>query len=187
MPETLPLLPLQTVLFPGAPLGLRVFETRHLDLVRDCMRNGRGFGVCLILEGSGAGAPAAPAAVGTEAVIEDFGTGDDGLLTITVRGARRFHASRMRVRDNGLQVAEIEWLDEGAGGPVRPEHAVLVTLLRYALAGTDEPPSAASFDDAAWVGWRLAGLLPLQPPQRQALLQIDDPHERLQRLLSLIG
>jgi hypothetical protein len=187
MPETLPLFPLHTVLFPGATLGLRVFETRYLDLVRDCARNGRGFGICLILEGGAVGAPAAPAAIGTEAVIEDFGTGDDGLLTITVRGARRFHASRLRVRDNGLQVAEVEWLGDAAGEPVRPEHAVLVTLLRYALAGAAEQPDAACFDDAGWVGWRLAGLLPIRPTQRQALLQIDDPHERLQRLLSLIG
>ena len=49
--ESLALFPLHTVLLPGAALGLRVFEPRYLDLVRDCGRNGRGFGVCLILRG----------------------------------------------------------------------------------------------------------------------------------------
>ena len=38
-------------------------------------------------------------------------------------------------------------------------------------------------EDAAWVGWRLAELLPLSDEQRLALLQQDDPHRRLDRLL----
>jgi uncharacterized protein len=43
------------------------------------------------------------------------------------------------------------------------------------------------FENAAWVGWRLAELLPLPMPQRQELLQLDDPHARLQRLLDGIA
>src|SRR5690606_18317677 len=80
MSETLPLFPLNTVLLPGAALGLRVFEPRYLDLVRECGRRGSGFGVCLIAEGAEAGAPATPEDCGTEARIEDFDTGPDGLL-----------------------------------------------------------------------------------------------------------
>ena len=45
----------------------------------------------------------------------------------------------------------------------------------------------ALFEDAPWVGWRLAELLPLTPAQRQTLLQIDDPHARLQLLLDGIA
>src|SRR5687767_14441345 len=127
--EPLGLFPLHTVLVPGASLGLRVFEPRYLDLVRDCGRAGKGFGVCLILDGEEVGAPASAAAYGTEALIEDFGSGDDGLLTLQVRGARRFHTHRVRVRDNGLQVADVEWCHPDPGDPVRPEHGLLVTLL----------------------------------------------------------
>ena len=61
-PPTLPLFPLHTVLVPGASLGLRVFEPRYLDLVRECGRSGGTFGICLITEGEESGAPAAPAA-----------------------------------------------------------------------------------------------------------------------------
>src|SRR3546814_4876218 len=74
--ESLGLFPLHAVLVPGAALGLRVFEPRYLDLVRDCGRNGGGFGICLIMDGEEAGAAAKPAAFGTEAVIEDFDTDD---------------------------------------------------------------------------------------------------------------
>jgi Lon protease-like protein len=87
----LPLFPLSSVLFPGGTLGLRLFEPRYLDLVKRCGRSGEGFGICLILQGQEAGAPAIPAAVGTEAAIVDFAMTDDGLLGITVEGRRRFH------------------------------------------------------------------------------------------------
>lgn len=184
--ELLPLFPLHTVLVPGAVLGLRIFEARYLDLVRECTRNGRSFGVCLILSGDEAGTPALPAAFGTEALIEDFSTGDDGLLVLRVRGGRRFHASRLRIRDNGLQVAEVEWLPPDPELALRPEHAGLAGLLRELLnrAGGEHARQFDSCcDDAAWVGWRLAEWLALEDDQRQALLQLDDPHRRLDALL----
>jgi Lon protease-like protein len=187
--ESLGLFPLHTVLLPGGSLSLRVFERRYLDLVRECGRVGRGFGVCLILDGQEVGAPAAAAAFGTEAVIEDFGTGDDGLLTLRVRGARRFHADRVRVRDNGLQVADVRWCEPDPDDVVRPEHSLLVTLLErlFEQAGGEHSKAAHSrFDDASWVGWRLAELLPLSLSQRQMLLQLDDPHARLDQVLALL-
>ncbi|CAG4969699.1 MAG: LON peptidase substrate-binding domain-containing protein [Lysobacter sp.] len=187
--ESLSLFPLPTVLVPGAALGLRVFEPRYLDLVSECGRKGTGFGVCLLMDGDEGSETTAAAAFGTEALIEDFGTGDDGLLTLRVRGARRFHARQLRVRDNGLQVAEVEWADPDPVEPLRPEHGLLATLLRGVLeqvGGEHADALDARIDDAAWVGWRLVEMLPLQDIQRQQLLQVDDPHERLDRLLSLL-
>ncbi|MFE0502437.1 LON peptidase substrate-binding domain-containing protein [Lysobacter soli] len=189
MPQPLGLFPLHTVLVPGAALGLRVFEPRYLDLVRDCTRAGRGFGVCLIIDGEEAGAPASAAAYGTEAVIEDFDRGEDGLLTLQVRGTRRFHAHRVRVRDNGLQVADVNWCDPDPDDPLRPEHGLLGKLLEQIveqIGGEHAKAPHSRFDDAAWVGWRLAELLPLENAQRQVLLQTDDPHARLDRLLALL-
>ena len=194
MPEaatSLPLFPLHTVLVPGAALDLRIFERRYLDMVRDCGRNGGGFGVCLILDGDEAGVPATPAAFGTEAWIEDFDSTPDGLLSLRVRGRRRFHVLRTRVRDTGLVVADVEWREDVATSPrLLPEHALLAELLRRMLqqvGATHADPAPMLFEDAAWVGWRLAELLPLTMPKRQELLQFDDPHARLQRLLEDIG
>ena len=188
---SLPLFPLHGVLVPGAALDLRIFERRYLDMVGECGRNGSGFGICLILEGNEAGTPATPVAFGTEAVIEDFGNTPEGLLSLRVRGRRRFHVLRTRVRDTGLIVADIEWRDDVAPtSRLRPEHALLAELLRRILLQVDAghvDPDPALFDDAAWTGWRLAELLPLSMPQRQALLQLDDPHARLQYLLDGIA
>ena len=190
--ETLSLFPLPTVLLPGSSLGLRVFEPRYLDMVRECGRNQCGFGICLILDGEDLedGQPrGAAAAYGTEARIEDFDLGEDGLLTIQVRGARRFHVRNVRIRDNGLQVARIDWCETDPVAPLYPEHGLLSTLLRGIIdrfGGEYAKADQARFDDAEWIGWRLAELLPLQDTQRQQLLQIDDPHERLDRLLVLL-
>ena len=186
----LPLFPLQAVLVPGAVLGLRVFEPRYLDLVGECGRSGSGFGICLITTGDEVGAPAVPAEFGTEAVIEDFGTDDDGLLTLRVRGARRFRVLGTSVRDNGLVVADVAWLADDPGhARLRPEHALLGTLLEriFDQVGGRPPGPEPGFQDAAWVGWRLLELLPMPEERRVELLSIDDPHARLEGLLALIG
>ncbi|MEJ7747217.1 MAG: LON peptidase substrate-binding domain-containing protein [Luteimonas sp.] len=187
--DSLPLFPLNTVLLPGASLGLRIFEARYLDLVRECTRNNHGFGICLILSGNEVGTPATPAAFGTEARIEDFGAGDDGLLTLQVRGARRFHVRRTRVRDNGLTIGEVQWCEADLDDPLRPEHGLLGVLLHKLLeqvGGEHARAPLARYDDAAWVGWRLAELLPFADQQRQWLLQEDDAHARLEQLLQLM-
>jgi Lon protease-like protein len=188
MPEMLPLFPLHTVLVPGAALGLRVFEPRYLDLVRECGRRGSGFGVCLIAEGEEAGVPAVPEACGTEARIEDFDTGADGLLQLRLRGHRRFRVRASRVRDNGLLEAEVDWSDPDPVAELQPQHALLGEVLRRILEQfeADLAIPERRFDEAAWVGWRLAELLPLTLEQRQRLLEEDDPDRRLDTMLELI-
>lgn len=187
----LPLFPLRTVLFPGGVLGLRVFERRYLDLVRDCAHHNRGFGVCLLLEGSESGGPvAATAAWGTEARIEDFDALPDGLLGITVRGSRRFHVERTRVRDSGLIVADVVWRQSEPEQPVQPEHSLLAMLLEQLIERFGGPHARAPralHDDADWVSWRLGEFLPLSLSQRQALLQLADPYARLQQLIDEIA
>ena len=186
----LPLFALHTVLVPGAALGIRVFEPRYLDLVREVGRSGGGFGVCMIVEGSEAGAAATPAAWGTEALIEAFDQGPDGVLALQVRGARRFQVQRTRVRDNGLVMADIDWVVEDESPRLRPEHALLGELLVRILEQTDADLNAIAkprLQQATWIGWRLAELLPLVNEQRQGLLQERDPHARLQWILDFVS
>lgn len=183
---SLPLFPLHAVLLPGARLGLRVFERRYLDMLRECSRQESTFGICLILDGDEVGRPALPAAYGVEARIEDFDVGPDGVLVLRLRGQRRFHVLRTRVRDNGLILADVAWSTPDHDDELRPEHALLATVLEHIIeqAGTAFAPThPAQLEQAAWVGWRLAELLPLEEPQRLQLLQHDDPHQRLEDLL----
>lgn len=185
----LPLFPLSAVLFPGGPLTLRIFEQRYLDLVRSCARHDSGFGVCLILKGREVGEPALPAAVGTLARITDFYTLPDGLLGISAEGTSRFQVATTRVRDNGLVHGEVRfWPDEPVVA-VPPEHGLLATILERLLekvGGAQSRVDRASYDDASWVGFRLAEHLPLEQPERQHLLQMTDPVKRLAALMHYV-
>lgn len=184
--DELPLFPLNTVLFPGGQLQLRLFEPRYIDLVRRCGRAGDGFGICLIVSGEEVGAPAVPAGTGTEAHIIDFTLTDDGLLAITVEGRRRFRIVSAQVQTDGLQVAEVDWLPEPPVVPVAPEYGLLALLLERILEQVDlplDPQRQQHLQQADWVAWRLAEWLPLENTERQALLEMATAQERLQALL----
>ena len=178
----LPLFPLSSVLYPGGRLELRIFERRYLDMVRDCARTGAGFGVCLIVRGREVGEPAIPAAFGTIARIADFETLPDGLLGITARGESRFHVERSRVRDSGLIHGAVTVLEPDPVLQVPAEHCLLATILQRLceqIGGELANVDHARFDDAAWVAYRLAEILPLEQEERQQVLQENDPVARL--------
>ena len=180
----LPLFPLHSVLFPGGQVQQRVFEPRYMDLIRSCAGNGRPFGVVLIAEGEESGPPAVPEAVGTTAVITDFHSLPGGLLGIQAQGRRRFRILHHQARPGGLLVGQVHWLPEEASGPaIPPQFGLLAHLLHNLLERFGGlPDSNRLLDDATWVAWRLAELLPLSMVQRQQLLAADEPLQRLQQL-----
>lgn len=185
----IPLFPLNAVLFPGSTLGLRVFELRYIDMVRECSRNDGEFGVCLIMDGQEAGEPTLPAAVGSFARIIDFDTLPDGLLGISVTGTTRFRVQKTRIRSNGLVIGEVRrWPDE-PDVQVPVEFSLLPTILerlaeQAGLSWRNGPRER--YEDASWVGFRLAELLPLGDAERQHLLEITDPLERLAELRNAV-
>lgn len=183
----IPLFPLGTVLFPGGPLPLRIFETRYIDLVRRCLRDGSGFGVVLIREGVEAGGPALTFEVGTYARIVDFSQQPDGLLGIRAAGERRFRILERRRERDGLNVADVEWLPEGTPQPLPEAFAELAPALDAILTQVGEPFASLErrLDDAAWVAGRLAEILPISPGHKQHCLELDDPVERLRFLRPL--
>lgn len=184
--DDIPLFPLNAVLFPGGALALRIFEPRYLDLVRECTRGDRGFGVCLILAGREAGEPATPAAVGTLARIDDFYALPDGLLGIRARGSRRFRVTATRVRDNGLVHGQVRWWPDEPAVELPPEYGLLAVILERLLeqvGGEHARAEKRCFDDASWVGFRLSELLPVAAAERQHWLQLTDPLERLDGLM----
>jgi uncharacterized protein len=177
----LPLFPLSTVLFPGGPLKLRIFEARYLDMIGRCMREAAPFGVVLILEGSEAGEVASTATVGTLATVVDFERLEDGLLGITARGGRRFRVLTIDRQSDGLNVGSIEWHPDEPTIALPERHAVLAEVLRQALSQivTLYPKEDAAYEDAGWVGSRLAEILPFETVDKQACLEMVDPVERL--------
>jgi Lon protease-like protein len=189
----LPLFPLNTVLFPGGALPLRIFETRYVDMVRRCMRGGSSFGVVLILTGAEVGAIDDTAEVGTTARIVDFNAMPDGLLGITCMGDRKFRISKRWQQSDGLHLADVEYLPSEKSIELPDEYRHLGELLRgilpelaQARGGDLYANVVGAFTDAAWVGCRWAEILPLSLADRLGLLELEDPLVRLSKLSPLV-
>ena len=105
LPTSIALFPLNTVLLPGGPLPLRIFEPRYLQMVSECLKHDRPFGVCLIAKGKEAGEAPVAHEYGTLARIEDWSQLPDGHLGITARGGERFIVRNTRVAANQLVTA----------------------------------------------------------------------------------
>jgi Lon protease-like protein len=185
--NVIPLFPLNIVLFPGGPLPLRIFETRYLDMVRNCMRNSAGFGVALIRSGEEVG-PAETYDVGTMARIVDFHQLQDGLLGLSCVGEQRFRVHSHRRQPDGLNIAETEPLAAEDPMPVPAQHKALAELLQSVLPQLGETYADIEMhlDDAVWVGYRLAEILPMAPADKQYLLELTDPIRRLELLAPMI-
>lgn len=184
--NSIALFPLSIVLFPEGPLPLRIFETRYVDMVRRCMRESSSFGVVLIREGGEVG-PAETYDVGTMARIVDFHQLADGLLGLSCVGAQRFRIRSRSRQTDGLNLAAVDMLPPEADMPVPARHARLSALLKNVLPQLGEvyTDMEMKLDDAAWVGHRLAEILPIPPADKQSCLELDDPIQRLDFLSPL--
>lgn len=175
-----PLFPLNTVLFPGGPLPLRIFEPRYVDMVSHCLRNDSPFGVLLIREGGETG-PATTYEVGTLARISDWYQGSDGLLGITAVGERRFRLVSSRRQEDGLNIGEIEILDNEPRLPLPEECQGIAAILANVLEdlGRLYESLDRQFDDTGWVTARFVEILPIDLEEKQRCLEQGDPFERL--------
>ena len=205
----LPLFPLQTVLFPGGWLPLRIFEVRYLDMIGRCHKAGAPFGVVSLSEGSevrrvdpGA-APGGPAfakedfhPVGVLAQIEALEKPQPGLLMIRCRGVQRFQVTRRSQLPHGLWVADVQLLPADTVVPVPDDLRAVSDALQRVLAGLkerhadalDQLPIQAPYlwDDAGWVANRWAELLPTPSNLKQRLMALDNPLLRLELVADLL-
>jgi hypothetical protein len=184
----IPLFPLNTVLFPGGVLPLKIFEPRYLDMIGRSLREGLGFGVVTIREGGETGALASIHQIGTMARIDDWFQLEDGLLGIKAVGESRFLVDAVRRQSDGLNVGSVQFIESEAELSVPDRFRSLVLLLENVLSemGDHFDVPERHFEDASWVGYRLAEVLPLSLEQRQLCLEISDPIQRLEYIAPLL-
>jgi Lon protease-like protein len=188
----IPIFPLNAVLFPDGLLPLRVFEARYMDMTRDCLKRDRPFGVCLIREGAEVGVPAVPEGIGSLAKITDWDMQQQGILGVRARGGPRFRILTHHTDGQGLISAEVETIPAEPKLSLPAEYAACAKLLQMVVADRGESVFAAphEFRDAAWVGYRLAEILPVPLIAKQKLLELTDSLQRLailQRFLEQRG
>lgn len=188
----LALFPLGNPLFPGARMGLQIFEPRYLDLVRDSLKQDRPFGVVPIREGSEVVRPGAEpmprlAPLGTFARIIDWDAAANNRLLITIEGEGKFRLLATEQQPNFLVRAEVEALSAEPPLPLPPEAddlpALLEQLLQHPLMARLQMRPAS---DGGLLANQLAQLLPLPLGVQFELLAESDPVRRLQRVLDLV-
>ena len=168
MTVDIPLFPLGTVLFPGGPLHLRIFEPRYLDMVSRCLREQSRFGVVAIKEGSEVGA-ATTFTVGTTGEIVDWRQEADGLLGITVGWARAVYArgDEPRGRRSLLRPRAAAHRRHAVRRWLRSSRRSPTCCASCCRSRTQYRGMTTAYDDAQWVSYRLAEILPL-PLAREA-------------------
>jgi Lon protease-like protein len=179
--ETVPIFPLNTVLFPGSLLPLKIFEVRYMDMAKECLKSSSPFGICLIREGEEVGTPAVPEPVGCLARIADCDVEDLGVLKVRAEGMERFRIVSAETRKQGLIVGEIEELAVEPETGDAPGMADCAEFLRKVIAGigAERFKEPLRFDDASWVSFRLAEILPLRNDVKQGLLELTDARLRM--------
>jgi len=181
VPVEIPLFPLKTVLFPGGPLRLRIFEPRYLDMIARSLRADNRFGVVAIRRGAEVG-EAEMFGTGTLAEIVDWHQ-DGTLLGIVAVGREGFDLESTSRRPDGLYMGRAVLRERERRRPLPAAHVPLAELLRSLLESlpayrTVEP----AYDDAVWVSYRLTEVLPLALPLKQELLELTDSDARLERI-----
>ena len=190
LPDPLPLFPLQTVLFPGGLLPLKVFEARYLDLMGHCMRSGEPFGVVCMSRGDEVGHDHPEGVrierVGVLARVEDVDADQPGILKVRCIGGSRFRLLEAPVqRPNGLWQAPAELIaDDVQRLPERALQPAVEALQQAleALLAQDVKPFAEPLQwrNAGWVANRWCELLPITLAAKQRLMELEEPSMRLQ-------
>lgn len=182
-----PIFPLNTVLFPGGPLPLRIFESRYIDMISERMKAEAPFGVVLIREGLEAG-PSSTFETGTLARITDWYQGSDGLLGVTAIGEQRFRLLASERQPDGLNVGEVELLPDEPAIELPDQYQFLTEILGAVMddLGKLYEPLQRDMQNAVWLGYRFMEVVPIDLEQKQESLESNDTLARLDIISKLI-
>lgn len=183
-----PVFPLNSIVLPGGRIPLQLFEPRYIDMLTRCLKSDEGFVITLLRDGAEAGRVASFYEIGTYVRIIDFQQLESGLLGITVEGDAKVSMARSWQQDDGLNLCEMEFLPAEAPGSIPVAFhelpSVLRALFRHPIIR--DLGMSVDYEDVRDVGWRLTELLPLDKQEKQHLLEMQDPVERLSRLQGLL-
>ena len=194
--QQIPLFPLRVVMFPRGRLNLQIFERRYIDLVTHCMRTSSGFGICLLKEGEEViqeGTNQTIHRTGTYSNIIDWDQLENGLLGITVEGSAKFSIEDCWQSDSGVLQGNVQFNDTDNVGretiPLDDQYTALADLLQNLESHplVEQKKLIIDYNNLWDLGWRLSELIPIEIEQKQQLLEIDDPWERIQSIEQLVS
>ncbi len=192
--NSLPLFPLNAVLFPGQLLPLHIFEERYRQMIGECLQTGAPFGVVLIREGAEVGDPAtSPYPVGTTAHIVQAERLSDGRLNIICVGKARFRIQQIYHDQIYLRGDVDLWpwqpLDAVQAAQLPPLDHIRARLERYITLLSRITQTTVEVDlpdDAAAVANLAAAVLQIDLADKQRLLSTTSIGELLERVAALL-
>ena len=196
---TIPLFPLNTVLFPDGHLPLQIFEVRYLDMIKKCLAAEQPFGVVALAEGGEVRKPDTPEAlgeVGTLARIVESSAPMPGLLHITCRGTQRFRLVASEQLKHGLWMGQVEYIeaDQPVEIPAEQQNVAdglgaLIRSMQQRQIPAAQMPLAPPYrlDECGWVANRWCELLSLELADKQRLLALENPLLRLELVQDVLS
>ncbi len=188
MNRTIPLFPLNTVVFPGGVQPLRIFEQRYLTMIKQAIADNTPFGICAIREGTETGSPALPYTIGTLVHVTDWDMPQNGILHIDTLAQERFVIRNTQTDSSGLIMGTVESVSPEPAVVIPDDLELAVEILRHIIDeyGNAHFPAPHAFDNAVWVGYRLSEVLPLKLSIKQDLLEMNDSVMRLRILTEFL-
>jgi len=174
--KSLPLFPLDLVLYPGERLPLHIFEERYKDLTHYCLNHDMPFGILRQVDDT-------MAEVGTAARICEVVTRyDDGRLDIVASGEQRFRLGTL-YDDESYYTADVSLIDDESGPVDRDARERVITqhIKLLELAGRTVRPEL--YDRVDFLSFTLAQNAALDDSQKQELLERESEAERIHYLV----
>lgn len=186
--------PLGTVALPWTVLPLHIFEARYRALMQeltDGTLDPPEFGIVLIERGSEVGGGDQRSGVGTVVRLVNHREFADGRWLVLVSGTTRVQIERWLPAAPYPRAEVEDWPDEPLDTPDLLEDVTRQVRRTLALAvELGEAQGEIDFqlaDDPTVAAWQVCAAAPLGPFDRQRLLALSDPTERLAQLTALVA
>jgi|LSQX01.1.fsa_nt_gb Lon protease-like protein len=190
--EDLPIIPLNSVLFPGAPTTLYIHEERYRKMLQDIVKSDGYFGVALLRAGKEVGGPGIPHDIGTIARVSEVVKLPDGSSMVLAVGGPRF---RIRAILSAMPIvrADVELVEDAnsheaedsAGAAMARSELLELMELVLRTMGSDEAPLEVPRDETE-LSWAIAANLQMRLGRQQEILEMDTPAKRLTAVIPVL-
>lgn len=196
MDSRLPLLTVDTVIFPGLVVPIPVNDVQGRAVVRDLVENGGELacGALAVRDGYELGERVFRSLYGTgcAATISEItlDADDDGPIEVTLTGNRRFKVTELDGTGDYL-VGDVDWLPDDLGDdPLGTATIALERFRKYAEAVSEISRPGLHLgelpDDPSTLSYLMSAAMKLMTPERQKLLEAPDTTTRLVQLVGLL-
>ena len=185
----IPLFPLKSIVLPGGLFPLRIFERRYLDMIKDCIKEEKGFCIALVRDNTNEEFITSIYNYACYVEIIDWNQLEDGLLGITVEGKNKVHITNSSLNNSNLLVGNIEAIEAEKEFMIPQKYIILSKFYRKIYPGIKNFISFKKerFADATWVGYRLVECLPLDASSKNKLIASNDAIERLDKIYNIVN